>query len=457
MRRALASPWGLRTRAGLELIGLRRGILLGVAVVTALVVLSASGLASTVAVSPSNESASGEAGTGDDELVGGQQSSVASDPVERWARLRLAEMTTADKIRSLLIGHVSGVNPDGMRVAVAPVSSGGAGWGGVILMRDNVVASAEEMSTVTELATAEPELPPVVSIDEEGGEVIRLPFDPFAGADDLRTQPVGATTEAFAGRGALLASVGISVNFGIVADITADPGSFIYRRTLGDGPTDSAERVGAAVTAEQTSVASTLKHFPGHGRTAGDSHVGIPEANVSRDEWRATDAVPFAAGVDAGATFVMFGHLAFPAVDAAPASLSATWHDVLRRDLGFDGISVTDDMLMLQASGDPRLADPYANAVAALAAGNDALLYVFPADPATVGIDVTTLVATLVAAVDSGVIPQARVDESALKLLTFRRSLAPGAEKWHAPCDLGCVVLTEPRGTVPDTIALAGP
>ena len=153
----------------------------------------------------------------------------------------------------------------------------------------------------------------------------------------------------------------------------------------------------------------------------------------------------------------MFGHLAFPAVDAAPASLSTTWHDVLRRDLGFDGISVTDDMLMLQASGDPRLADPYANAVAALAAGNDALLYVFPADPATVGIDVTTLVATLVAAVDSGVIPQARVDESALKLLTFRRSLAPGAETWHAPCDLGCTVLNEPRGTVPATIALAGP
>ena len=419
---------------------------------TALVVLSASSLATTTMTSPPGQSTTDDSGRAEAE-----QNTAALDPVARWARLRLADMSTADKVRSLIIGHVSGVNPEGMRVAVAPVSSGGSGWSGVILMRDNVVASAEEMSAVTGLATAEPELPPIVSIDEEGGEVVRLPFDPFAGADDLRSQPVSATTEAFAGRGALLASVGISVNFGIVADITDDPGSFIFGRTLGDGPTDSAERVGAAVTAERPLVASTLKHFPGHGRTAGDSHVGIPEANVSREEWRATDAVPFAAGVDAGATFVMFGHLAFPAVDAAPASLSTTWHDVLRRDLGFDGISVTDDMLMLQASGDPRLADPYANAVAALAAGNDALLYVFPADPATVGIDVTTLVATLVAAVDSGVIPQARVDESALKLLTFRRSLAPGAETWHAPCDLGCTVLNEPRGTVPATIALAGP
>ena len=448
----MTSAGATRAREVLARVGRRRAVLLGAGIVTALVVLSASSLATTTMTSPPGQSTTDNSGGAEAE-----QNTSTLDPVARWARLRLANMSTADKVRSLIIGHVSGVNPEGMRVAVAPSSSGGSGWGGVILMRDNVVGSAEEMSVVTGLATAEPELPPIVSIDEEGGEVVRLPFDPFAGADDLRSQPVSATTDAFDGRGALLASVGISVNFGIVADITADPGSFIYRRTLGDGPTDSAERVGAAVTAEQTSVASTLKHFPGHGRTAGDSHVGIPEANVSLEQWRATDAVPFAAGVDAGVTFVMFGHLAFPAVDAAPASLSATWHDVLRRDLGFDGISVTDDMLMLQASGDPRLADPYANAVAALAAGNDALLYVFPADPATVGIDVTTLVATLVAAVDSGVIPQARVDESALKLLTFRRSLAPGAEKWHAPCDLGCMLLNEPPGTIPATIALAGP
>jgi beta-N-acetylhexosaminidase len=165
--------------------------------------------------------------------------------------------------------------------------------------------------------------------------------------------------------------------------------------------------------------------------------------------------VPFSAGIEAGARFVMFGHLAFPAVDDVPASLSVAWHDVLRRDLGFQGITVTDDLLMLQASGDARWSDPYANAVAALAAGNDALLYVFPADPSSVGIDVGVLVNTLSQAVESGIVPAAQLDASVLRMLMFRRELAPGAERWRAPCDFGCSFPREPRGTVPEGIALA--
>jgi beta-N-acetylhexosaminidase len=357
-------------------------------------------------------------------------------------------------VRSLFIGHVSGVNPEGMRLAVTHVTSGGAGWGGIILMRDNVTPDPAEVAALTASVIAEPELPPIVAIDQEGGDVVRLSFDPYPGANELRNQPVSATAEAFTGRGELLASVGVNVNFGIVADVSSDPGSFIYNRTLGESGAESAGRVSAAVTAEQAAVASTLKHFPGHGRSADDSHSGIPASGVGAEEWRASDALPFSAGVEAGARFVMFGHLLFPAVDAAPASLSATWHDVLRQDLGFRGIAITDDLLMLQASGDPRWSDPYANAVAALAAGNDALLYVFPADPASVGIDMGALAGTLVQAVDSGVIPPAQLDASVLKMLMFRRELAPGAERWHAPCDFGCSFPRDPRGTVPAGIAL---
>jgi beta-N-acetylhexosaminidase len=364
-------------------------------------------------------------------------------------------MTTDDKVRSLLIGHVSGMNPEGMRFAVAPAASGGAGWGGIILMRDNVTPDPAEVAALTAAVVAEPDLPPIIAIDQEGGEVVRLSFDPYPGANELRTQPASATADAFAGRGGLLASVGVNVNFGIVADVTSDRRSYIFSRTLGDSGTESAERVAAAVTAEQAHVASTLKHFPGHGRSADDSHFGIPMAPVDPGEWRATDAVPFSAGIEAGARFVMFGHLAFPAVDDVPASLSATWHDVLRRDLGFQGITVTDDLLMLQASGDARWSDPYANAVAALAAGNDALLYVFPADPSAVGIDVGVLVNTLSQAVESGIVPTAQLDASVLRMLTFRRGLAPGAERWRAPCDFGCSFPREPRGTVPEGIALA--
>ncbi len=88
----------------------------------------------------------------------------------------------------------------------------------------------------------------------------------------------------------------------------------------------------------------------------------------------------------------MTGHLAYPAVDAAPASLSPEWHRILREELGFDGVVVTDDMLMLQHNGLPEYADPGENAVRAIAAGADLLLYVLPADPSEFGISVDGLV-----------------------------------------------------------------
>ena len=356
-----------------------------------------------------------------------------TDPVLEWSRLRLAEMTPEDKVRSLLLLRVPGIDPDQMRVTIATLASGGLGAAGVILMRDNVPETPQELADYTATALVDPELPPIISIDEEGGDVVRLPYDDLAGADYLRGVGANETADAFGARAALLKSVGINLNFGIVADVTSRSSSFIYGRTLGDDPVSAAERVAAAVAAESPLVASTLKHFPGHGRTDSDSHLGIPTTDVSRDEWRATDAVPFAAGIDAGAPAVMFGHLAFPSVDAAPASLSPAWHDILRTELGFTGLSVTDDMLMLQASGVAEFTDPYANAVAALSAGNDLLLYLLPTDPSTVGIDLPTLTSTLVANVS----PE-RIDEAALRVLTFRRSLAPDSLTWIPPCDLAC-------------------
>lgn len=365
---------------------------------------------------------------------------VPRDPIREWSEVKLASMSVEDKARSLFIHHVAGQDPDAMRVTVADRSAGGAGAAGIILMGDNVPDAPEELSAYMRLAIADPELPPIVAVDEEGGEVQRLGFDPYAGADYLRTAPLEDVATTLSGRGALLASVGINVNFGIVADVTSDPTSFIYERTLGDDFVGAAERVAAAVTAESTSVASTLKHFPGHGRTAADSHVGVPATGVPYDEWLATDALPFQAGIEAGAAIVMFGHLAYTAVDGLPASLSPQWHRILRDDMDFSGIAVTDDLRMLQDSGDPAFMDPYANVVAALNAGNDALLYVLPADPGTVGIDREELVHAIVMAVDDGRITTARLDEATMRLLDFRRALAPGAWDWVPPCDAGCLL-----------------
>lgn len=210
------------------------------------------------------------------------------------------------------------------------------------------------------------------------------------------------------------------MNFGVVADISADPGSFIYTRSLGADAAASSDRVASAVAGEGSRVLSTLKHFPGHGAAPGDSHHAVPSSPMGLAEWRATEAPPFQAGIDAGAELVMFGHLAYDAVDPAPASLSPEWHRLLREELGFEGLTITDDMRMLLDSGDPRYADPIANTVAAFAAGNDIVLLTLPADPATVGVDVDAMIAGVAAAVRSGQLDAAQIDASALAVLRLK-------------------------------------
>ncbi len=341
------------------------------------------------------------------------------DPVAVYVQAAMAGMSVEEKAASLLMLHRPGLDPAPIRADIAQY-----GLGGVILMGDNVPADPASLRALTDGLTVDPDLPPLVAIDEEGGIVRRLPWDTAAGPDVLKGQPVAATTEAFDVRAGLLDDAGVSVNFGIVADVTADPGSFIYSRVLGTDPAAAGERVAAAVDAEQGRVYSTLKHFPGHGAAPGDSHSSIPQTDLAFADWEARDAVPFREGIDAGAELVMFGHLRFTAVDDAPATMSAAWIDVLRDDLGFDGVAITDDMLMLQRSGVAEFADPVENAVRALESGQDLLLYVLPADPSTVGVDVDALIAGIAAAVESGRIDQDALDESVARVFTLRRSLA---------------------------------
>ncbi|AWB96861.1 glycosyl hydrolase family 3 [Agromyces badenianii] len=340
------------------------------------------------------------------------------DPVAAWVDERMSQLTIEQKAASLFMLHAPGTDPAPLRALVD------AGVSGLILMGDNVPAGPAELGALTTALQVDPEAPVLIGIDEEGGEVQRLPWDVAAAADTLRAEAPDAAEAAFAARAAVLAASGVTVNFGVVADVTADPESFLFGRVLGTDPVGSADRVAGAVAGEQGIVASTLKHFPGHGAAPGDSHSSIPTAPLGLDEWHAGPALPFASGIDSGAELVMTGHLSYPAVDTAPASLSPEWHRILREELGFAGVVVTDDMLMLQHNGLPEFADPGENAVRAVAAGADLLLYVLPADPSTMGISIDGLVAAIVVAVQSGRIGEARLDAAVERVLSLRRSLA---------------------------------
>jgi beta-N-acetylhexosaminidase len=294
------------------------------------------------------------------------------------------------------------------------------GIGGFILMGANVPATESQLRAVTSALTLDPALPPLISIDEEGGDVTRLPWDTFPAALTLKDLPADASRDAFAARGALVQRAGIGVNFGIIADVTADPHMFIYRRALGTSPGAGVARVDAAVAGESDEAMSTLKHFPGHGSAPGDSHMGIPTTAMPKSTWAKTDALPFAAGIKAGAPVLMFGHLRFTEVDSAPASMSAEWHRIAREDLGFTGVSITDDLGMLQASGEARYDDPVKNAVTALVAGNDMVLEIMFSDAGTA----PRLVKGIVAAVASGALSEDRLTEAATRVTALRLQLA---------------------------------
>lgn len=333
----------------------------------------------------------------------------------------VAGMSVTEQAASVVMGHISGTDPATLRAYMQSAPQG-APLGGFILMGGNIGADAAQVRALSDALTLDPALPPLIAIDEEGGVVRRLPWDTLPGGQGLHPFDLTQTEQVFAQRAALIAETGANVNFGIVADVPADASSFIYSRALGADPDSASSRVTAAVDGEEGVVLSTLKHFPGHGAAPGDSHHSIPTTAMTLQQWQAGDARPFVAGIDAGAELLMFGHLAYTAVDAAPASLSARWHEIARDELGFDGVTITDDLGMLTASGVPEYQDPVSNAVAALRAGSDMVLMVAGSTAETA----PQMVAGIVSAVDDGRLGADRLRDAAERVMRLRMQAAAG-------------------------------
>jgi len=332
--------------------------------------------------------------------------------------IKLSQMTLRQKVSSLLILHTPGTDVSVLKDYLSKYQPGG-----LIFMGDNIPGTIDELKSLTQALQNNQSLPYLFAVDEEGGIVKRLPGDDFAAAMGLKNQPISATRDAFKSRSLLLQQSGLNLNFGIVADVTADPNSFIFPRVFGGDPTQTGEKVLAAVTASKGATLSTLKHFPGHGESEADSHHSIPTTDISLSQWQLHDMIPFKMGVDAGADVVMFGHLIYSSIDDAPASLSLKWHDILKNQLNFHGITVTDDMMMLQNSGDNKYADPTENAISALLAGNTMLLYVLGADNSVSGVNIGDLIDGIVRSVKDGDLKLSLINQNARRLIEVRRAL----------------------------------
>jgi beta-N-acetylhexosaminidase len=290
---------------------------------------------------------------------------------------------------------------------------------GVVLFARNVstrAGTSDLVAAVSHALTDRDAREPLVCVDQEGGRVARLRFSDvvpamlaLAAADDVEL-----ARRAGVRLGRDLAQIGANVDFAPVLDLALAPGATaIGTRALGDDPARAA-RLGAALVRglQSTGVAATVKHFPGHGESDLDPHVAFPV----RDAIAARDLMPFEAAVEAGALAAMSAHVVVREHGTLPATLTrAILTDLLRDRLGFSGVLFTD---CLQMDAIARGVGTARGAVLALAAGADVLLVSHDLAIAREARD------AIVAAVESGEVPRARLEAAVARTDTLRAQLA---------------------------------
>lgn len=255
-------------------------------------------------------------------------------------------MIDRDVLRLLCFGFDGTVLPDYLRDLL------GQGLGGVILFKRNL-RDLEQICALTTELRQHACGPLLVGVDQEGGRVTRLPppflIPPPAAVLGQAADP-HLTFETARAVGRELRAAGFNWNLAPVLDVHTNPDNpIIGDRAFGADPQRVA-RLGVLALRgfEEAGVLATGKHFPGHGDTSVDSHRALPESPQTMDRWRSVEFVPFRAAIGAGVPAILVAHLRCPALDPdAPSSLSSVViTDVLRGELGFDGVIVSDDLEM---------------------------------------------------------------------------------------------------------------
>lgn len=330
----------------------------------------------------------------------------------------LSQMTLRDKICQMLFPSpeaISKVTPvtkadQTMQEAVKtyPV-------GGIIYSKQNLVSTKQTKNMIAGTQKAS-KITLFIAADEEGGTVNRLMKKlgtTYIGSMyDYKDQGIETAYSNAKTIATDMSAFGFNLDFAPVADVWSNASNTVIgKRAYSDDYAQAATLVSAAVNGfHDGGVLCTLKHFPGHGDTAEDTHESFAYVTKTKEEIYAQELQPFATGIAAGADFVMMGHLIVGSMDADnPASLSASViQNTLRKDLGFEGLVITDAMQM------GALADNYTVeevAVKAVQAGNDMLL-----EP----VDIDRTIVALTDAVAQGIITEERIEESVRRILKVK-------------------------------------
>jgi len=342
----------------------------------------------------------------------------------------VASLTTEQKIGQLLMptlfGQAAAVSGDDADLNLAAHGAANPAeivanhdLGGVIYLEDNIESAQQVRAMSRDLqaaAIADTGIGLLVAVDQEGGRVSRLsdemslfpPAQSMSGDAELVRETNYVT-------GQQVQQQGVNVVLAPVADVI-DPASpsFIDDRSFGTDPTVVATMVGAAVDGLQAAgVAAAVKHWPGHGATPVDSHQLLPTLDIDRTLWEQRERVPFAEAIDRDVAIVLVGHLALPQFDpsGAPATVSPPLIDgLLRQELGFDGVVMTDALNMGAVGSIPERE----LVVDAVLAGVDIIL---------IPPSLTEATAALSDAVGDGRISQERLDQSVTRVLRLKHQL----------------------------------
>ncbi|HFI0369008.1 TPA: glycoside hydrolase family 3 protein [Streptococcus suis] len=257
-------------------------------------------------------------------------------------------------------------------------------------------------------------VPLLMASDEEGGTVTRISQlleTTFASPLELyQAGGIEAILSDAKQKTSFLKEEGIYAGFFPVADLSTDPSSFIYDRTIGQDAKTTADYIGQLVTLlKEEQFASTLKHFPGYGDNA-DSHTDLVYDNRSLEDLRANDFLPFKAGIEAGADSIMVSHNIVPAIDDVPSSISPEINKILRNELGFEGVIMTDDFDM---QGLVQFVDQDTGALQTIQAGTDMIL----------SSSYASQIPYIIEQVKAGTITEGRIDQSVKRILGMKYDL----------------------------------
>lgn len=340
------------------------------------------------------------------------------DPVEE----ALSAMTTEEKVGQLLIaGFYETEAGEEARSYIQDYHVGG------LILYGRNVESAQQLTDLTNglKALAGDGIPLFLSTDQEGGMVERMP-------QEIQKLPNAYDVSDPAAFGSALgtecAAFGLNTDFAPSLDIWSNPNNTVIgRRAFGSDAETVTQRGLACLTAmEESGTIPVVKHFPGHGDTDTDSHVGLPVVDKTREELLEMELLPFQAAIDAGAPAVMVGHILMTQIDPdKPATLSSeVVTGLLREELGFDGVVFTDDLTMGAITQNYGLGEA---AVLAVEAGCDVLLVCHEAG------SVDEVYAALLDAVDTGRITADRLDQSVRRILTLKQNYGLTSDPVNLP------------------------